>query len=449
MSPWGISQNGVCQTTKFCPANCQLCVNEQLCLTCAALYTVNSTGLCVQCNVLNCATCQQANVCANCAPSYTLASTNICISCNIDKCTSCLSNAICSACNDTASSVEYFPSSNGNLCVQCDLSLVNMTNCQSCSADNSCAVCAPGYQVYSPTTNGNNVCIPCAFANCLTCNFAGCQTCAPGYNPVNGTCLQCQYPCATCVSGSSTSCQACTTPFYIITPTANGTCLPNSVPNCISYNTSNTSLCTGCSTTYTLNTTTNTCQLSCPVNCLTCLSNGTCTSCMSSYILTASGTCNQCQMTGCQTCTNIGSVCTSCYPGFYLLNSECKLCPGYCSQCNSYLVCTALVQNNQQVLYFNQTTGETELAICQQNCQTCSSFNAQLCLQCMNGTYLSKGNCLKCSSSCLTCNPSSPNICLSCYPNSFLYNNNTCLSCSSNCFTCQDANNLGKCLSCA
>lgn len=115
--PWGISSTGVCQTSLFCSANCQLCTNSSQCLTCAPSYTVNSTGVCISCNVANCQTCQQANVCATCAFNYTLASTGFCISCPIDKCTACSANGVCQTCNDTVAGIDYFPSSNGNLCV--------------------------------------------------------------------------------------------------------------------------------------------------------------------------------------------------------------------------------------------------------------------------------------------------------------------------------------------
>lgn len=204
------------------------------------------------------------------------------------------------------------------------MSATNMSACMSCVSDNSCGICSSGNQLYSATTGGNQVCILCNFANCLSCNLNGCQTCIVGYEAVNGVCLQCQFPCITCVIGSISLCKTCQTPFYLNTATTNGTCITNSVPNCIVYDSSNTSLCTSCdssSITYVLNTTTNTCQLSCSANCLSCPGNpNVCTSCMDGYLVT-SGTCSQCQVPGCQNCANNSTQCFSCYPGYYLYNS--------------------------------------------------------------------------------------------------------------------------------
>ena len=92
----------------------------------------------------------------------------------------------------------------------------------------------------------------------------------------------------------------------------------------------------------------------------------------------------------------------------------------------------------------NQTT---YLAVCQQNCQTCSNLNPQLCLACVSGFYLSNGNCFKCSTNCLTCNSTNQDQCFSCYPNNFL-SGSICSTCSSNCLTCQSSNQPSVCLSC-
>ncbi len=90
---------------------------------------------------------------------------------------------------------------------------------------------------------------------------------------------------------------------------------------------------------------------------------------------------------------------------------------------------------------------QTLLAVCQQNCLSCSNLNPQVCLQCANGFYLSSGNCFQCSSNCQTCNSTNNDQCFSCYPNSFL-SASICSGCSSNCLTCQSSNQPNACLSC-
>ena len=146
------------------------------------------------------------------------------------------------------------------------------------------------------------------------------------------------------------------------------------------------------------------------------------------------GTCSQCQITGCASCTSDGMTCNQCFTGFYPISEECRVCPGYCASCTSSTSCTALVQSTQQVLIMlNQGT---VLAVCQQNCLTCSNLNPQVCLQCIQGFYLSGGNCFQCSSNCMTCSSTNQGQCFSCYPNNFL-SGSICSTCSLNCLTCQ------------
>ncbi len=439
--PWAINNNGMCQTSVFCSANCQVCVNSSVCLTCASGYTVSTaTSQCVLCNVNNCASCNQANVCASCSSGFTLSTNGVCLMCNIANCNQCSDVNYCQTCN-TVNGTQLSPSPNGGSCFACNTMLANMANCISCNGTNSCGQCQNGYQLYIPM-NGAGVCIECNIQNCQACMLSGtavtCLTCAQDYSAVNGNCIQCQYPCMTCTSNQGpNNCATCSTPYYFMTALSNGSCVVNLIPNCISYNTTNTTQCTGCSSGYTYNSTTNMCVFTCPANCQACSSPSVCTNCVAGFYTASNNTCSQCQVTGCSSCSNNGATCTACFTGFYVIQGECKTCPGYCSSCTSNSTCQTLTQSNQQVLL--QVGTQTVLAVCQQNCKTCSNVNPQVCLNCQSGFFLRQGNCFKCSSNCLTCNSANNNQCLTCYTNNFL-SGSTCSTCSSNCLTCASAN---------
>lgn len=310
LAPWGISSTGICQATIFCPSNCQFCTNPSTCLTCVATFTLNTTGTCILCNITGCSTCQVANFCNNCQHNFTGAK-GICLACPILNCLGCSSNNVCQTCaNGTTLS-----STRGS-CVACS----GLTNCVSCTSTNSCGICQAGYQLFSSTgQTTDQVCILCNKPNCLSCNTNGCALCASNYNSDgNGNCVQCLFPCVTCNPNSS--CLTCSTPFYFLTALSAGTCVVNSIPNCISYSAINTSQCTGCNTTmipYSLSSS-NTCVLNCPQNCGVCVNN-LCTTCLAGFLL-SSGACSACQVAGCADCSSNIALCNTCQPGFYPMN---------------------------------------------------------------------------------------------------------------------------------
>lgn len=320
-----------------------------------------------------------------------------------------------------------------------------LTQCQSCTKDNYCGVCNNGYQIYS--TNTSSICVQCNVTNCITCNQNNlCLTCITGYTQINGGCLACLFPCTSCnVNGS---CATCSTPFYFQTPLGNGSCVVNTIPNCATYSSSNTSICLTCSAGYVVNN--NSCVFNCPTNCATCSSNTVCTACISAFYVTMNGSCSQCQVPGCSNCNANPSSCSQCIPGYTLQSGQCTQCPSYCSTCsintNNSVVCTGLSSSSQQQVLINQGS-QTVLAVCQQNCLTCSNVDPLICITCAQGFYLLNGNCLPCSATCFTCNSTNPSQCFSCYPNSFLVGT-TCSSCSSNCLTCQGSNDPNICTSC-
>jgi hypothetical protein len=311
--PWGISSTGLCQTNINCSANCQFCTNGSTCLTCNAGFTLNVPNTCVACNVANCQLCQQANICVSCANGFSLTGSNTCLSCNVPDCLNCSSINICSTCANSATGTPQFPSPTGGACFPCNNSLNYLANCLSCTNVNSCGLCQNGYQLFNPV-GSPGTCILCNIPNCQSCGLSGstvvCQTCAVGYSQNGGNCIQCLYPCATCNSNAlPNNCASCQPPLYFSVALPNGTCLANSIPNCVSYNPTNINQCTSCVTFFTLNTTSNLCQFNCPGNCLSCSSVTVCTQCVQGYYLSSNGTCTQCQITACLSCSSDGLTC--------------------------------------------------------------------------------------------------------------------------------------------
>lgn len=158
--------------------------------------------------------------------------------------------------------------------------------------------------------------------------------------------------------------------------------------------------------------TTATC-LPCPGTCTVCTSASTCTSCLTGYILSA-GSCINCVLPVCKTCTASGSTCTSCVNNLVMSGSTC-VCPA-----NTYLnpgtltciTCTAFDANclscgynptystsapnpikclTPAIGYFVQANGTT--AQCGANCDICSS--ASVCTTC-SSTYTLSGNVCVC-----------------------------------------------------
>jgi hypothetical protein len=318
-TPWGISSTGVCQASVFCPVNCQLCVNSTVCLTCNSGFTVSTaTNLCVQCSVIGCATCNQANICASCSAGYSLTANGNCLACSVANCATCSAANYCQTCN-SLNGVQLSPSPNGGSCFACNAALANMGSCLSCNATNSCGLCQNGYQLYIPV-NSTGVCIQCNIANCQSCGLNGtnviCSTCMMGYSAIGNSCVQCLYPCVTCTANQGpNNCATCSIPYYFATPLASGACVINLIPNCIGYNTANTTICSGCATGYNL--TSNACVFSCPNNCQTCSSPTVCTKCQAGYFTNTNGTCAQCQVSGCSDCSASVSACSVCVTGFY------------------------------------------------------------------------------------------------------------------------------------
>ena len=418
-----------------------------MCTQCTSGYQFSSNNVCTLCNITGCTQCNSNNNCAKCSSGYTPlgSSSGLCALCNVANCAGCSSDNFCSSCN-----TPFSPSSSG----QCICQLSSLPNCAVCSTNTSCASCNPGYQLYLNSQTNNYQCNQCNLQNCMTCQLDSsaniqCKTCMTGYM-LSSTfqCVACSFPCMQC--NTANTCSQCQTPFYFSMPN-NGSCVANTINNCISYNPNNITVCTGCATGYTLNSS-NLCAFNCPNNCNNCSNNNTCTSCNTGYYVNSNNQCSQCTGTACNQCTAANpNLCTSCINGYYFTvtsapGGTCTACPTFCSACTSAALCTALAQPTSQAIV--QVNGQSVLAQCQSNCMTCSVLNPQLCTQCMWGFYLNSNNiCMPCSSSnCKTCNGNF-SACSSCFT-SYILSNNTCVACNSNCLTCSSATALSTCTSC-
>ena len=235
-------------------------------LSCDPPYFANTaTGSCQLC-ADDCAGCldYDTNACTSCPPGTFLNS----------------STATCdSSCSDT-----YFADTLTNTCQSC------ATGCDQCSSSSasSCTLCSSGYYFDIITSTCVQIC-PLPFMGNNTDRT--CRLCPPGQYYLDGICytlcpstyyedsvttrcLDCYMGCNTCQDGTKNGCLSCSSGYYYFSD--NGTCQPTCPPSQFIDHSTN--------------------------NCETCPSP-------------------------CNTCHNL-TACTSCLPGYYLLNVSCvSSCP--------------------------------------------------------------------------------------------------------------------------
>ena len=68
-------------------------------------------------------------------------STQDCIPCPLEGCSQCYNAAICFACDEAQG---YYMNNQTGTCAHCPSTI---TNCNACSAENTCSVCASGYSL--------------------------------------------------------------------------------------------------------------------------------------------------------------------------------------------------------------------------------------------------------------------------------------------------------------
>jgi proprotein convertase subtilisin/kexin type 5 len=191
--------------------------------------------------------------------TYIDSTVNKCLDCH-SWCQSCWGplNTQCNRCNNATNTssaqttIYYLISGTSTCSSSCpDLQYIDAkvpNYCQLCSS--SCLTCA----------GNSTTCLTCQTGNFFL-NAACIPSCPTGtyQNQTTSACTTCDIRCSACTGGSSTSCQACKTPYFL------------------SYGT--TSCITACLNGQYANTTSNACLL-CSSICLTCVnSSTTCVTC--------------------------------------------------------------------------------------------------------------------------------------------------------------------------
>ncbi len=173
-----------------CSNGCKSCTGPDACTECEKAYNLES-GYCIM------KTCEagmylntETGECLSCPATCTTCST-VMTSSETPQCTSCaegykLDAATATCVELNCSDAEYVK---GNECLPCSGTI---SNCLTCSGENTCTVCENGFTLQ----NGQCVGIDCGAGTYLNMSK----------NPA--TCDSCSSPCATC-SGSATSCTGC------------------------------------------------------------------------------------------------------------------------------------------------------------------------------------------------------------------------------------------------
>ena len=173
-----------------CSNGCKSCTGPDACTECENAYNLES-GYCIM------KTCEagmylnsETGECLSCPATCTTCAT-VMSSSETPQCTSCaegykLDEATATCVELNCSDAEYVK---GNECLPCSGTI---SNCLTCSGENTCTVCENGFTLQ----NGQCVGVDCAAGTYLNMSK----------NPA--TCDSCSSPCATC-SGSATSCTSC------------------------------------------------------------------------------------------------------------------------------------------------------------------------------------------------------------------------------------------------
>ena len=173
-----------------CSNGCKSCTGPDACTECEKAYNLES-GYCIM------KTCEagmylntETGECLSCPATCTTCST-VMTSSETPQCTSCaegykLDAATATCVELNCSDAEYVK---GNECLPCSGTI---SNCLTCSGENTCTVCENGFTLQ----NGQCVGVSCPAGTYLNMSK----------NPA--TCDSCSSPCATC-TGSATSCTGC------------------------------------------------------------------------------------------------------------------------------------------------------------------------------------------------------------------------------------------------
>jgi hypothetical protein len=332
--------------------------NGQCVDDCGKGYTVVD-GKCTQCTVTYCDKCDvSADKCEHCTPNKYL-----------------YNNRCEDLCPDFT-----FPTPNYG-CDQCK------TDCKKCVDSTSCDGCVDGKVLMG------NDCVP---------------KCADGWRDVKGICQKCPEDCITCDEDLE-NCTSCPDGYTLLF----GGCFLECPEGNYKYFIGDKEQC-----------------VPCKKPCLSCEDENTCDKCDAPFKLydgvcddecpkgtvdMGDGTCEDCEVTHCTSCTIAKDECVDCDDGFWLFNGICQdFCPDGTFPINK------------------------ECHNCTKDCKICSAPDS--CDVCKSGTYNKEGQCVpecgdgwavlvmpdqskcvQCSTDCKTCLPQDPKTCTSCYKPEALY----------------------------
>lgn len=378
------------------------------CLLCIPNYRLNQ-GSCINANkMINCQSFSNSlDRCTTCLPNYQLQADYSCVlptvpvgpvvpvvpAGPVQRDINCkeYNGSVCVACSN-----RFYFSSPGGKCIPVSSLCKNYS-----SATGQCGSCYPGYFLTSagtcivqvPTINNcqsesNGVCSKCYSGyflnqgNCKPLNplcknhdfsTGACTDCYPGYTLGNGLCTVFVGDPNCLKTNPNGGCLNCSRGFFL---DISGRCKQ---VNPLCKGADSKGLCIDCYPGYTL--VSGACiigRTKVQANCFK-VQNGICTKCFSRYYLNNVGECQPINPL-CKT-FNPSGACTSCYPGYSLINGECLI----------------------------SGAGGTG----QQNCAKTDANN--ICTSCYSGYYLSASNtCLKVNDLCKTRNILNT-ICTSCY----------------------------------
>lgn len=147
-----------------------------------------------------------------------------------------------------------------------------------------CSICKSGYLLQ------NKACVLCSIDNCASCSTDNnCDQCSPGYSLNANSCQFCKSPCLLCAANG---CASCLAPFNP-TPDANNACFVCNIANCADCAADGQS-CTACKSGYDTSSNSTSCVKICPANCDSCDVSASCNRCSKYFYLDANNTCTQC-----------------------------------------------------------------------------------------------------------------------------------------------------------
>ncbi|EAR86018.1 transmembrane protein, putative (macronuclear) [Tetrahymena thermophila SB210] len=403
-----------------CLSPCASCSNQPyMCSSCISGYKLNSQTLQCEQDIITCKDGQFLDQNNKCKPCH-----SFCNTCEqqSDRCTSCRPGLLLiqSFCYDEVCQDGYFKNQQGK-CQRCSESCSKCVNYQ-----DQCTECANEYTLDSRTqrcikNSSNQKCHP----NCKECsqpnNALACYSCKDGLFLNNRReCVQCDNSCLTCdrYQDFCTSCQQ----GYKLDATG-GKCTPdcksneyldskNQCQKCLSPCAScsnQPNMCLTCISGYKLNSQTRQCEQDI-------------ITCRDGQFLDQNNKCKPCH-SFCNTCEQQSDRCTSCRPGFLLIQSfcydevcqdgyfknqqgKCQRCSESCSKCVNYQdQCTECANEYTLDSRTQRCIKNSSNQKCHPNCKECSQpNNALACYSCKDGLFLNnRRECVQCDNSCLTC----------------------------------------------